>query len=252
MAKQVGGSRSNSPRASRAARQAGDRRDSEIAREEVLAGEAADVLATNATLRDADAIADIVEDHVAAPDDEPSPDERARHAEDVQANAGGILEGLRRSITRHGDFRSLPKMRGVGRVVHVLTVSRQWPSCTGGEVFRVFLEEIPDRLPANHRQSRRTSEEIDVTESSGARAIYRRLERLVNDGYATTTATTVDDKYGQYVMNDLGRIVFWDWPSDVQLSLEVSPRRVTRRPSINRVTHMTPQSDRPQPTDRGL
>lgn len=253
MAKRAGGSEAGRPRVSRAARPARARPASEVPRDEVLAAEAADVIAANATKAgpgEADAVHDDIERHIETPDQESGQDERDRHAEDAVAIAEELLVALRVSIVRHGDFNDLPKMRVVGRVIHVLTVSRGWPSCTGGEVFRVFLQEIPDRLPEVYRQARQMAEEVDVTAGNGARAVYRRLERLVDDGYAGTTAVTVDAKNGQYVMTALGRMVFRDWPTDVHLSLETRPRPSTRRPPVNRVTTRGPRPNSPHSPNR--
>ncbi len=185
---------------------------------------------------------DATEENTGDPNGEPTGGERDPNAIGSEVFARLVLAGLRDAITRHVDLREPPLMRVAGRVVYVLTVSRGWPSCTGVEVFRVFLVEIPQHLPENQRQD---AAEVDpagtsVRAQTGLRTIYKRLTRLVGEGFATTTATTRDAKEREYVMTQLGRLVFDGWPTYVQLSETPVTRTRSRRPSLNRVTRVSP------------
>ena len=229
MAKRAGGSRASRAKEDRAAHPVGA-----TDREHVLAAEAADKIAAYALPGDAGAFAGVIEEHIEAPDREPGKAEQDQHPKDAAANASVALGGLRQLIVRHADFKQPPYMRVVGRVVYVLTVSRGWPACTGPEVFRVFLQEIPSHLSAGLRQTPRFDEEVDATKDTGLRTIYKRLWRLVDERYAQTTAVTQDDKAGQYVMTEIGRMIFCDWPSHVLLGEAPTTRERPRRPARHR------------------
>ena len=205
-------------------------------REDTRAAEAADQVAESGQAGDEEEIAGAVQDHVGGPQTSPTRAERQAHGEDVAAIAGVLLEGLRQVIVRRGDFPAPPYMRVVGRVIHVLTLARGWPSCTGPEVFRVLLEEIPEQLPPDQRQTPRFGRQVDATKPTGLRTVYKRLERLVDDRYAATTAQMTNERDGQYVMTDIGRLVFDGWPTHVRLSLEPRPRERARARTTQRNT----------------
>lgn len=205
-----------------------------------VAARAASEVADSALLGDQPGITDLAEENTADPNGESTATARDQHARDAEAIARMLLEGLRAAITRSVDYSEPPLMRVAGRVVYVLTVSRGWPSCTGVEVFRVFLEEIPNQLPEDHRQHPREGEQVDAVEGIGLRTIYKRLARLTDHDYAATTTTTRDAKAGEFVMTDLGRLVFDGWPTYVRLSEAQAPRTRPRNPSRNRVTMVRP------------
>ena len=207
-----------------------------------VAASAASQVADSALLGDQPGITDLAEENTADPNGESTATARDQHARDAEAIARMLLAGLREVIASSVDFREPPLMRVAGRVVYVLTVSRGWPSCTGVEVFRVFLEEIPQQLPEYLRQD---AGHVDpagasVSARTGLRTIYKRLTRLVGEGFATTTATTSDAKDREYVTTDLGRLVFDGWPTYVHLSETPVTRTRSRRPSLNRVTRVRP------------
>lgn len=235
MAKRKTSSRKSGRNSPKAARSIGARPANNPALEQVISAEAVYELAASNPAETAGDAAKSIEGHVAAPDQEPTRVQREGHAKDLLVCVEVLRGGFRNAIERHLDYPSQPFMRVVGRVVHVLTCARAWPSCTGVEVFRVFLDEVPGHLPKGFRQTPRAGEEPDATEPIGLRTVYKRLDRLVEQGFAKTTKTTKDQKHGQYVMTYIGELVFDEWPTDVLLDERPTPRDRPRKKSIYRV-----------------
>jgi hypothetical protein len=203
--------------AGRAARSARARPASEVAREEVLAGEAADVIAANATPVDAGAIAEAIEGHVAAPDQEPGQPERDRHAEDVEVSRDFIVDILRRFII-NCDEDERPFVRVVGRIVHILTVGgdREW--CTVTPIAVALLLLLQEHLDPEHRQVGANRQAISVTEQNLQGLLYDRLKKLTSQSWDMARKKQTGRGYQ---LTEAGRFAFNGWPEEVAFD----PRR---------------------------
>jgi hypothetical protein len=139
-------------------------------------------------------------------------------------NEARALTWLREEIETN-DYDETPYLRVVGRVVHVLTVRRRKVTCSGGDVFRVFLGEIPQHspyAPAEYRLQRPTKRGnvFDITQEPGRTKIKDRLSDLKNKKYAQTAkATRVGDGRG-YMLTQRGLVVFDGWPEVEGLELD--------------------------------
>jgi hypothetical protein len=129
------------------------------------------------------------------------------------------------------DFADMPFIRVIGRVFDILLNHRGFSACTGGDVFRVFLTEIPDQLEENHRQRPHSGQDVDVTESSGRRHLNNRLQRLLRRELIEPTATR-GGRNEDFILTEDGQNIFDGWPplSDIPgLTLD-GPDRSTSRP----------------------
>ncbi len=116
-----------------------------------------------------------------------------------------------RRLLEQVDFADMPFIRVIGRVFHILLNHRRFSSCTGGDVFRVFLTEIPNQLEENHRQSPRSGQDVNVTESSGRRHLNNRLRRLVRWELIEPTATR-GGRNQDFILTEDGQNIFDGWP----------------------------------------
>jgi hypothetical protein len=137
--------------------------------------------------------------------------------------------GLRRcrDLFMDLDYDEMPYLRVVGKVVEVLTVHRRQShgkdSCSVGDVFRVFLTEIPQHspyLPEEYRLVRPTSRgnQFDLTHDPGKTMFSDRLKDLKDDGWLTAASTTRSGGERGYRLSDDGRWLFDGWPSVEGLS----------------------------------
>ena len=67
------------------------------------------------------------------------------------AHADPGLEVAQWLFTQH-EFRDKPYLRVFGRVMEILLHHRGFQTCTAGDIFRVFLAEIPEQLKEHPRQ----------------------------------------------------------------------------------------------------
>ena len=131
------------------------------------------------------------------------------------------------------DNGDLPRLRFVGRVLDVLLNHRRFTTCSGGDVFRVFLIEIPDQLEVNHRQNPPPGREVDITEPSGRKMFTNRMKSLRQMELIRPTITRDTGRGEGYVLTENGRNMFDGWPplSDIpglELDGPVRPERPSR------------------------
>jgi len=110
------------------------------------------------------------------------------------------------------DFSDMPFLRFVGRVIDVLLNHRRFPTCTAGDVFEVFLVEIPNQLEVNHRQSPAAGSRVDVTTQPGRRTFNNRMGRLRREELIEPTITREAGRGEGYVLTEAGQNMFDGWP----------------------------------------
>jgi hypothetical protein len=209
MSKRASDSREGRPRASRAARPVRKRPASEIARDGVLAGEAAEEIATNATPEDA--VAEVVEAHVAAPEQEPGQAERDRHAEDVEAELPRATRLLQKFIQQY-ETVDRPFVRVVGRILYRLTVDGGRESCTVTPIAVALLLFLREHLDPAHRQDGTNRDTIHVTETNLDALLNDRLDRLTAHEWNMARQRLTGRGYQ---LTEDGRFVFRDWPEGI-------------------------------------
>ena len=139
-----------------------------------------------------------------------------------------------RDIARHYfqayDQREQPYLRVIGRVLDELLNHRRYRTCSGGDVYRVLLEELREELPLAHRRVRRLpNQTLDVTGSTGRRVIDKRLTKLrgrtlqagAEPGVSlvVTTSTTRGGAGKGYRLTEDGQWLFDGWPELPELVL---------------------------------
>jgi hypothetical protein len=211
MAKRTGGSRAKRHRSGQVARPVRKRRASEPGRYEAIAGEAADSIAANSTKGRSRSVEDLVQEHIAAPNQEPGRAERDRHAEDVVVSAAFVIGMLRHFIV-NCDEDEKPFVRVIGRVVYMLTVDGKHKSCTATPIAVALLLFLPEHLDAEHRQDGTTRDAIDVTETRLQALIYDRLNKLTGP---TWSMAGKEPSGRGYRLTEAGCFVFNSWPEDV-------------------------------------
>ena len=110
------------------------------------------------------------------------------------------------------DNGDLPRLRFVGRVLDVLLNHRRFTTCSGGDVFRVFLIEIPDQLEEQHRQHPPPAKNVDITEPSGRKMFTNRMKSLRQMELIRPTITRDTGRGEGYVLTENGRNMFDGWP----------------------------------------
>jgi len=133
-----------------------------------------------------------------------------------------------RDVTRYyfqtSDQREQPYLRVVGRILDELLNHRRYTTCSGGNVYRVLLEEIPEELPPAHRNVRRLpNQTLDVTGTTGRRVIDKRLTKLMGRtlqanaepgmSLVVTTSTTRGGAKKGYRLTEVGQWLFDGWPA---------------------------------------
>jgi hypothetical protein len=176
----------------------------------VLAGEAADEMASGATAG-GDEVAQVVADAVLAPDQEPTRDERDRHVEDTAVVLATALRLLRHFIVQN-DTDDLPFARVVGRVVAILTGPGGRGSCTVMPIAATLLLLLREHLDPEHRQVGRNRQSIDVTEPNLQGVLYDRLTKLRSRRWGMLQMASTGRGYQ---LTEDGRFVFNAWPEDI-------------------------------------
>ena len=110
------------------------------------------------------------------------------------------------------DFADRPFLRVFGRVMEILLNHRRRQTCTAGDVFRVFLVEIPSQLEENHQQYPRPGQQVDVTEPIGRRTFNNRMRKMCEEELAEPTVTRDAGQDGNYVLTGNGQSMFDGWP----------------------------------------
>jgi len=141
---------------------------------------------------------------------------------------------LARLVFQETDNRDQPYQRVIGRVLNELHNHRGRTTCSAGDVYLVLLEEIPQNLPAAHRQHR----PFDKTLNPGRRVIGNRLTTMKGRSrrggdqpalaLVATTSTTRGGAEKGYQLTADGQRLFDGWPA----LPELVPGRVraTERP----------------------
>lgn len=143
-----------------------------------------------------------------------------------EENGENVWNLLRREI--EDADRDEPYVRVVGKVVEVLTVHRaqrrRKDHCSAGEVFLVFLAEIPQHSPYDPNEYRlpkptRRGNRFAVTRDPGKTMIAGRLQKLKRKGYLTAAGRTRSGGERGYRLSENGRVLFNGWPDVPGLQL---------------------------------
>jgi hypothetical protein len=119
------------------------------------------------------------------------------------------------------DYDEMPYLRVVGKVVEVLTVhrraSRKKDYCTSGDVFRVFLTEIPQHSlydPADYRLARPTTRgnQFALARDPGKTMFSDRLKDLKKKRLLVPATATRGGGERGYRLSNVGRLIFDGWP----------------------------------------
>jgi hypothetical protein len=122
----------------------------------------------------------------------------------------------RRQFVRR-DFADMPFLRVFGRVAEILLNHRRFQTITAGDVFKVFLVEIPAHLEEHHRQNSPTDQppsvsQADVSTGDGRKTFNNRMERLCGDDLVRPTVIRASGKKEKYVLTEDGQNMFDGWP----------------------------------------
>jgi hypothetical protein len=120
-------------------------------------------------------------------------------------------EYARRQFVRR-DFADMPFLRVFGRVAEILLNHRRFRTITAGDVFKVFLVEIPGHLEVHHRQSPPTGQQPSVSTGDGRKTFTNRMERLYDEELVRPTVIRASGKKEDYVLTEDGQNMFDGWP----------------------------------------
>lgn len=150
----------------------------------------------------------------------------ARRDDDVSHDVGRRQYRLLLECKDYGPMRQ-PFLRYVGRVFEVLLRHRGQRTCTVGDVFRVFLSEIPNHLREKHRQERRRDGTFDVTTGDGRATFNNRASELRKyDLLEPTVSRPTRDE--NWRLTEFGLQLFDGWPDVPGLQLQ-QPSQEGRR-----------------------
>ena len=135
----------------------------------------------------------------------------ARERVTGEANADSGWTYAQNQLMRK-DFADKPYLRVFGRVMEILLNHRRRQTCTAGDVFRVFLVEIPSQLEENHQQNPPPGQRFDVTEPIGRRTFNNRMRKMCEEELAEPTVTRDAGQDGKYVLTEDGQSMFDGWP----------------------------------------
>lgn len=146
-----------------------------------------------------------------------------------EENADAGLDLARRRFIRD-DFDEKPYLRVYGRVMEVLLNHRGFRTCTAGDVFHVFLVEIPDEIPEHYQQTPPPGQQVSFSTGVGRRTFNNRMERMVQEELARPTVTLDSGRDEDFVLTQDGLTLFDGWPrlSDIpglELDGPVRPER---------------------------
>ena len=135
----------------------------------------------------------------------------ARERVTGEANADSGWTYAQNQLMRK-DFADKPYLRVFGRVMEILLNHRRRQTCTAGDVFRVFLVEIPSQLEENHQQNPPPGQRFNVTEPIGRRTFNNRMRKMCEEELAEPTVTRDAGQDGNYVLTGNGKNMFDGWP----------------------------------------
>lgn len=147
-------------------------------------------------------------------------------------NVDAGLDLLHRWFIRR-DFDDKPYLRVYGRVMEVLLNHRGFQTCTAGDVFHVFLVEIPDEIPEHYQQTPPPGQQVSFSTGVGRRTFNNRMERMVQDELARPTVTLDSGRDEDFVLTPDGLTLFDGWPDlreipGLELDGPVRPERQAR------------------------
>jgi hypothetical protein len=149
---------------------------------------------------------------------------------DPGANDDRDLLRLAQRIFQAYDKREQPYLRTIGRVLDELLNHRRYRTCSGGDVYYVLLDELPDELPAAHQQVLEVGQrDFNRTLNPGRRSVDNRLRELKGESredgrgsgpaYVATTSTTRGGAEQGYMLTEDGQWLFDGWPELPELVL---------------------------------
>lgn len=135
----------------------------------------------------------------------------------------GSIRYRSRGFFMAADHREMPYKRVIGRVLHELLNYRSRTSCSGGDVYYVLLDELPEQLPEAHQQIlTRVNPNFDRSLNPGRRTVDKRLKEMKggtrDDGkylgpaLVETTSTTQGGAERGYRLTEDGLWLFDGWP----------------------------------------
>lgn len=151
------------------------------------------------------------------------------HVQDVSARPSDpfLNSDRARDITRKvyqaSDYPDMPYLRVIGRVLDELLNHRRYTSCSGGDVYYLLLDELPEELPKAHQQVLSpATPKFDRTLNPGRRTINNRLNDLRGQprkktstplpALVQTISTTAGGADQGYTLTEDGQWLFDGWP----------------------------------------
>jgi hypothetical protein len=128
-----------------------------------------------------------------------------------ERNAREGWDYARRQFVRR-DFADMPFLRVFGRVAEILLNYRRFQTITAGDVFRVFLVEIPAHLEQHHRQNPRPGQQPSVSTGEGRKTFNNRMKRLYDEDLVRPTVIRVSGRNENYILTKDGQNMFDGWP----------------------------------------
>jgi hypothetical protein len=131
-------------------------------------------------------------------------------------NLQPVLESMQ-AILMENELAAKPYVRFVGRVAQILLNHRRFQTITAGDVFKVFLVEIPAHLKETHRQNPPRGQQLSVatvrvSTGEGRKTFNNRMKRLHLYRLIEPTVTRVSGRNENYVLTEVGQNVFDGWP----------------------------------------
>ena len=131
-------------------------------------------------------------------------------------NLQPICESLK-AILMENESAAKSYVRIVGRVAEILLNHRLFQTITTGDVFKVFLVEIPAHLEESHRQNLPRVQQLSVNTArvstgEGRKTFNNRMKRLHRYRLIEPTVTRASGRNENYVLTEAGQSVFDGWP----------------------------------------
>lgn len=120
------------------------------------------------------------------------------------------LVWLFRNMLQAKDSRR-PYLRVIGRVAEILLHHRGFETISAGDVYLVFLAEIPGEMPEAYRQTPHPGEAFSVSTGEGRKTFNNRIRELRGFRLIEATATK-GNRQEDHVLTEEGARVFDGWP----------------------------------------